>query len=78
MKIRELLRLEEGGSRNAIRKIAGSRLSNIREKITALKQMEGVLSELLRECEHTHSAAPCPIISALNTSPVVGVIASEV
>ncbi len=64
--IRELLRLEQGGSRNAIRKIAGARLANIREKIVALEQMERVLSELLCECEHTATATPCPIIAALN------------
>ena len=66
--IRELMQLEEGGSRSAIRKIAGSRLTNIRDKIAALKQMERVLSELLLECEHTHSAVPCPIIAALSVS----------
>ncbi len=67
--IRELLRLEQGGGRNAIRKIAGDRLTNIRDKIAALEQMERVLSELLVECEHTATAAPCPIIAALNTGP---------
>ncbi len=55
--IRELMRLEDGGSRSAIRKIADSRLANIRDKIAAL--MEQVLSQLLRECEHTNAAAPC-------------------
>jgi MerR family mercuric resistance operon transcriptional regulator len=65
--IRELMRLEQGGGRNTIRKIAGARLTNIREKITALEQMERVLSELLCECEHAATAAPCPIIAALNT-----------
>jgi Hg(II)-responsive transcriptional regulator len=65
--IRELMRLEQGGSRNAIRKIAGERLTNIREKIVTLERMERVLSELLCECEHTATAAPCPIIAALNT-----------
>lgn len=64
--IRELMRLEEGGSRSAIRKIAGARLTNIRDKISALTKMESVLSDLLRECEHASSAAPCPIIAALN------------
>jgi Hg(II)-responsive transcriptional regulator len=64
--IRELLRLERGGSRNAIRKIAGARLANIREKIVALEQMERVLAELLIECEHTATATACPIIAALN------------
>jgi Hg(II)-responsive transcriptional regulator len=65
--IRVLMRLEQGGSRNAIRKIAADRLTNIREKIAALEQMERVLSELLCECEHTATAAACPIIAALST-----------
>jgi MerR family mercuric resistance operon transcriptional regulator len=76
--IRELMRLEQGGSRNAIRKIAGERLANIREKIAALVQMERVLSELLCECKHTPTVAPCPIIAALsadrNVTPDGGVI----
>ena len=64
--IRELLRLEQGGSRSAIRKIAGDRLATIREKIEALEKMQRVLSALLGECEHTDTAAPCPIIAALS------------
>ena len=72
--IRELLRLEQGGSRSAIRKIAGDRLANIREKIAALGQMERVLSELLGQCEHTATAAPCPIIAALSTERVAAPI----
>ena len=63
--IRELMRLEQG-------KIAGARLTNIREKIAALEQMERVLSELLSECEHTATATPCPIIAALNTGQRAG------
>jgi Hg(II)-responsive transcriptional regulator len=65
--IRELMRLEQGGSRNAIRKIAGDRLTGIRKKIATLERMERVLSELLVECEHTATAARCPIIAALKT-----------
>jgi hypothetical protein len=42
------MRLEQGGSRSAVRKIAGERLASIREKIVALERMERVLSELLR------------------------------
>jgi DNA-binding transcriptional MerR regulator len=66
--IRELLQLEKGGTRGAIRKIAGARLIAIRGKIAALGQMERVLAALLSECDHTNAAAPCPIIAALNTS----------
>jgi MerR family mercuric resistance operon transcriptional regulator len=68
------MRLERGGSRSAIRKIAGDRLANIREKIAALGQMERVLSELLGQCEHTATAAPCPIIAALSTERVAAPI----
>jgi Hg(II)-responsive transcriptional regulator len=64
--IRELMRLERGGSRSAIRKIAEVRLGGIREKLSALQRMETVLSELLCQCEHTATAEPCPIISALS------------
>lgn len=67
--IRELLRLEEGGSRSAIRKIAATRLTNIRDKLAALKRMESALADLLRECEHANSVAPCPIITALSVDP---------
>jgi MerR family mercuric resistance operon transcriptional regulator len=65
--IRELMRLEQGGSRGAIRKIAEARLSSIREKLTTLQKMEKVLSELLCECQHTATAEPCPIIAALSS-----------
>src|ERR1700728_1102613 len=65
--IRELMRLEQGGSRGAIRKIAEARLSTIRKKLTTLQKMEKVLSELLCECEHTATAEACPIIDALST-----------
>ena len=75
--IRELLRLEQGGSRPAIRKIADARLGNIREKLAALTQMEKVLAQLLRECEHTDSFAPCPIIAALNTEAVPTPVAND-
>ncbi len=64
--IRELLRLEAGGSRSAIRRIAGVRLQGIREKLAALTRVENVLAQLLDDCEHTDSAAPCPIIAALS------------
>jgi MerR family transcriptional regulator, mercuric resistance operon regulatory protein len=69
--IRELMHLEEGGSRTEIRRIAGSRLSNIRDKITDLRRMERVLSQLQRECENSRSAGPCPIIAALRLSASV-------
>jgi MerR family mercuric resistance operon transcriptional regulator len=64
--IRELLLLEQGGKRREIRAIARHRLGDIREKIVHLERMEQVLSQLVRDCEHSQSAAQCPIIAALS------------
>jgi MerR family mercuric resistance operon transcriptional regulator len=64
--IRELLRLEDGGKRKAIRGVANSRLKNIREKIRDLERMEGVLAQLVHDCEEANVSVPCPIIAALS------------
>ena len=60
-----LLQLEDGNNRPAIRELAGDKLSQIREKIADLQKMERVLAHLLHECAATGQAAPCPIIAAL-------------
>lgn len=60
------LRLEDGINREAIRKVAADRLSEIRSKIADLQRMEGVLSRLIGECEATGRAKPCPVIAALS------------
>ncbi len=64
--IRELLKLEEGGNRRAIRTVANSRLKSIREKIGDLERMEGVLAQRVHDCEEANSSAACPIIAALS------------
>lgn len=63
--IRELLRLEEGGSRKEIRRIADVRLASVRDKLVALQRMEHVLAHLVAECESSGPHTPCPIIGAL-------------
>lgn len=63
--IRELLRLEEGGTRKEVRRIAGDRLASVRDKLVALQKMECVLAHLMAECETSGARAPCPIIGAL-------------
>ncbi|MEO6033553.1 MAG: MerR family DNA-binding protein [Burkholderiaceae bacterium] len=63
--ITELLRLEDGAHRGAIRQIASARLDQVEQKLLDLKRMQRVLKHLVAECEHTHSSLPCPIIAAL-------------
>lgn len=64
--IRELLRLEDVGKRREIRSVANARLESIREKIHDLERMEGVLAQLVQNCEEADALVPCPIIAALS------------
>lgn len=63
--IRELLRLEDGGSRKEVRRIASARLASVHDKLVALQKMAHVLTHLVAECESSGPQLPCPIISAL-------------
>jgi len=63
--IADLLKLESGVDRAGIRRIAGRRLVEIRERINDLTRMEGMLSRLVDDCEHTTGRHRCPIIEAI-------------
>jgi MerR family mercuric resistance operon transcriptional regulator len=63
--IESLLELEDGTDRRTIRRIAGTRLAEIRRRLADLKQMEHALSHLLHECEAHKKAPHCPIIAAI-------------
>lgn len=60
-----LLELEDGTDRRSIRRIAGARLSETRNRIADLKGIEKVLAHLLHECEMKSKALRCPIIAAI-------------
>jgi DNA-binding transcriptional MerR regulator len=66
--IRELLHLNDGTDRVAIRKIAGARLGQIEAKLKELLRIRKVLRGLIKDCAYGVSTEPCPIIQAL-TSP---------
>lgn len=63
--IANLLKLEDGTHRAAIRKVAGDRLEEISARIADLKRMQRVLTHLIDACGSTGEARPCPIIAAL-------------
>jgi len=67
--IESLLALEDGTDRRTIRRIAGARLSEIRQRLVDLKRMEHALSHLLHECEAHQKAHRCPIIAAIGGDP---------
>ncbi len=63
--VAELLSLEDGIERGAIRRIAKERLLQIQTKLNDLTRMKKALSHLVKECEHTGKEQPCPIIGTL-------------
>jgi len=63
--ISELLQLEDGKDRDAIRAIANARLAQIQHKLDDLTRMQRALTHLVHDCEHTDAAQPCPIIATL-------------
>ena len=66
--IRELLRLNDGTDRRAIRRISAARLAQIESKVADLNRMRRVLKHLIAECEHAATDNPCPIIETLSAS----------
>ena len=65
--IRELLRLNDGTDRRAIRRISTARLNQIEDKLTDLNRMRKALKHLIAECESAETS--CPIIETLSSDP---------
>ena len=65
--IRELLRLNDGTDRRAIRRISTARLNQIEDKLTDLNRMRTALKHLIAECESAETSRPCPIIETLSS-----------
>ena len=66
--VSELLSLEDGLDRAAIRRIASDRLTEIQSKLADLQRLEQALSHLIHACEHTGKEQPCPIIATLTAN----------
>jgi len=65
--IAELLRVEDGAERAAVREVATRRLEQIAHKVSDLQRMQRMLQKLLHACEHTTGDMPCPIIETFST-----------
>ena len=64
--ITDLLSVHGNHQRESIQQITAARLAQIGSKITDLKRMQSVLTQLLNEFEHTNPDFPCPIIASLS------------
>jgi Hg(II)-responsive transcriptional regulator len=67
--IAQLLRLQDGGDRRAIRCVSAERLAQIDSKLADLKRMQRVLKQLVAACAEASPDRPCPIIESRSAQP---------
>lgn len=63
--VAELLRLEDGASCNAARRLAERKLHDVRARLADLQRIESVLDRLVGRCASARGAVKCPLISSL-------------
>lgn len=66
--VRELLAIADGEVVNCseVRAIAEKKLRFIRDQIDSLKQLEGVLADLVKRCAKVATIRGCPIIESIS------------
>ncbi|HET9025656.1 MAG TPA: MerR family transcriptional regulator [Burkholderiaceae bacterium] len=64
--IGELLKLQDGTDRRAIRRIARVRLEQVESRLADLERMRLALRDVIHDCEHTPGAPRCPVIEAID------------
>lgn len=69
--IGELLKLQDGTDRRAIRRIARARLEQVESRLADLRRMREALRHVIHDCEHAPGAPRCPIIEAIDAGPGV-------
>lgn len=67
--IGELLKLQDGTDRRAIRRIARARLEQVESRLADLRRMREALRHVIHDCEHAPGAPRCPIIEAIDAGP---------
>ena len=70
--IANLLMLEDGNDRQAIRDVAQERLLQVQAKLLDLHRMEDMLTQLIHQCASSTQQVQCPIIQALASSSPEG------
>jgi MerR family mercuric resistance operon transcriptional regulator len=63
----ELLRLDDGTHCDEARRLAESKLKDVREKLRDLQRIESVLASLVLACHRRQGAVSCPLIESLQT-----------
>lgn len=64
--VSELLRLEDGTHCQEASALAENKLGDVREKISRLKRIESVLSDMVNRCHAQKGDIRCPLITSLH------------
>jgi MerR family mercuric resistance operon transcriptional regulator len=64
--VAQLLRLEDGVRCSEARVLAEHKLADVRLKLLDLRQIEAVLSKLVRRCRTQRGSISCPLIASLH------------
>jgi MerR family mercuric resistance operon transcriptional regulator len=70
--VAELLRLDDGTHCEEASSLAENKLADVRKKVTELKRIQRLLTELLTACHNRNGNVGCPLITSLHRteSPV--------
>ncbi len=68
--VTELLKLEDGAHCDEAREQAERKLADVRVKLADLRRIERVLAELVERCCAATGQVRCPLIEALQQTPV--------
>ncbi len=61
----ELLKLEDGAHCRAARSLGERKLADVRRRLTDLRRIESVLTELMDRCRSLDGRVRCPLIASL-------------
>lgn len=64
--IADLLRLESDTRCTGARALAQERLSDVRQRLAGMADLEATLARLVEACGDTDAKGACPIMTALN------------
>ena len=67
--IRELMGLDAGGTRSCgcVQKVVEKKLSDLEQKLKAMRQMKQILRRLHDCCTDSSPSAPCPVLEHLSS-----------
>jgi MerR family mercuric resistance operon transcriptional regulator len=68
--VADLLALEDGRQCREAGQLGAKKLATVRERLAQLRRIERALAQLVSQCDVNRGKVRCPLIAALDSSPV--------